>query len=182
MFLATVLPLASFCFSVPLCMQIVYVTGAQSMCQGLLQKPGGIAYSLTGICLPLVQTGKVVEAYMQQGKMVMDDKGPFIKPSLANPLAAIPKVLPQAAASWANVPGQMILSKAAKAPPIVVFVYSFIRRRGLNTAGRNGAAARLFMMYAVKTAPLLAKTYGYQPVPPAIQAKNIAALHTVKLF
>jgi len=39
-------------------MQIVYVTGAQAMCQGLLQKPGGIAYSLTGICLPLVQTGR----------------------------------------------------------------------------------------------------------------------------
>jgi len=108
---------------------------------------------------------------MQQGKMVMDDKGPFIKPSLANPLAAIPKVLPASAMPWTNVPAQMMLSKAAKAPPIVVFVYSFIRQRGLTGGEERGRGTLLHGPRSQDCSPY-ARQYGYIPVPPAIQAKT----------
>lgn len=147
------------------------------MCQELTNKAGGIAYSMTGICTQYVKSGQITEVFMQEGN------GGWIKPSQSRPLAAIPANLPQANQAWEGIPPQMLLSKAKWAPPIVVFTYGFVRQRGLAfSMAHAGAVTRRFLLFAIKMSPVMAKDFGYFPVPSTLYLQNLAAIHTLKMY
>lgn len=153
---------------------LTFAQGTDGVCRAAGKTKGAVCYAQVGVCNLLVPDAKLGEA------AIKNLASSFVLASTADAAQAIPRILPPRVNSYNAVGDQTILQKGSKTPPIVSFVYAFIRYTKLSAAGPLGATGKAIMSCINSKVNTVATKYQFDTIPASIIAENAKWIKKIK--
>lgn len=153
---------------------LVLGAGSDGVCKAAAAAKGRVCYAQVGVCNQKVPDAKL-------GEVALKNKADqYVLASTSDASLAIPRLLPPRSASYNAVGEQTIFQKGSKTPPIVSFVYAFIRYKGLASAGPLGATGKAILTCINSKVNSVATNYQFDTIPASIIKENAKWIAKVK--